>query len=263
MHCDEILEQMSAALDGELSAAERSVLDCHLAACPRCNSLYGELAGQSRALRALDCDVPEDLSGRILAALPPQTTAKKAPIVHLRRWGTLAACLVLACCGAFAFSGPSADKAARADMASNMMSPAACAPAPSSALEIGLASPETEAPAEEARTESILRAVRYERMDWTEELTNSALLLTADEAAALLPEGTDVSAARFIAVTLTENSGSVSHTVEDVTFSDGSCQVLLSRNVPEAGTCDMAAWRILIEVDPVFPEGTPVILTVQ
>ena len=51
MNCDQALEAISAALDGELSAKERTLLDAHLADCPTCAALFDELAGQSRLLR--------------------------------------------------------------------------------------------------------------------------------------------------------------------------------------------------------------------
>ena len=53
MNCDQALEAISAALDGELSAKERTLLDAHLADCPTCAALFDELAGQSRLLRQL------------------------------------------------------------------------------------------------------------------------------------------------------------------------------------------------------------------
>lgn len=74
MNCDQALEAISAALDGELSAKERTLLDAHLADCPTCAALFDELAGQSRLLRQLDCQVPEDLTARILSQLPEQIT---------------------------------------------------------------------------------------------------------------------------------------------------------------------------------------------
>ena len=58
MNCDQALEAISAALDGELSAKERAQLEAHLAHCPSCAALFDELAGQSRLLRQLDCQVP-------------------------------------------------------------------------------------------------------------------------------------------------------------------------------------------------------------
>ena len=78
MNCDQALEAISAALDGELSAKERTLLDAHLADCPTCAALFDELAGQSRLLRQLDCQVPEDLTARILSQLPEQITPAAA-----------------------------------------------------------------------------------------------------------------------------------------------------------------------------------------
>lgn len=95
---------MSAALDGEISPAERNTLDAHLADCPRCAALFAELAGQSALLRRLDCEVPAGLSNQILAQLPSRK--KNSPIVHLRRWGTLAACVALVVAGSFALGNP-------------------------------------------------------------------------------------------------------------------------------------------------------------
>ena len=270
MHCNDVLEQISAALDGEGSAAQRSALEDHLASCPRCAALYEELAGQSRLLRALDCDVPEGLSARILSALPPQAPGKKSSVLHLRRWGTLAACLVLVCCGAFALSRPASQEKAAWDVASKAVQADAALPTEME-MELAITTPAEaqaaeakDAPAELAEAEPLIRAIRYERIDWTEELTNSAVFLTEEEAAGWLSPEADLSSARYILVTLTEPSGSVSHTVEDVRMAaDGSCEVVIRREVPETGTCDMAAWHILIEVEPVFPEDAPVTLTVQ
>ena len=108
MNCQEALEAISAAIDGELSPDERAALDAHLASCPACTALFEELSGQSRLLRDLDCAVPAGLSARILASLPdraedggagskPNVTpfpVKKRPALW-RRLGTLAACLAL------------------------------------------------------------------------------------------------------------------------------------------------------------------------
>lgn len=94
MTCEEALERISAALDGELSGRERRELDAHLDQCPACDALFDELAGQSRLLRELDCEVPEDLTGRILARLPRWRATP-----HFWQWACAAAvCLVLALC---------------------------------------------------------------------------------------------------------------------------------------------------------------------
>ena len=54
----------------------------------------------------------------------------------------------------------------------------------------------------------------------------------------------------LIMVLLEEGSGSVRHQVRSVHVSaDGRCCLYIDRIVPEAGTCDMAEWHILIEVE--------------
>lgn len=107
MDCEQYLDLMSTALDGECSAGERRELDSHLAACPQCAALFKTLSGQSSALRELDCQVPDDLTGRIMANLPEQK--KPGKVIHWRRWGTVAACLVLV--AAVGFAAPRGMKA--------------------------------------------------------------------------------------------------------------------------------------------------------
>ncbi|MBP3486071.1 MAG: zf-HC2 domain-containing protein [Oscillospiraceae bacterium] len=107
--CECYNEQMSAALDGELSAGERRELDAHLAVCPDCAALFERLSRHSAALRALECQTPTGLKDSILSRLPPQPSpaeepkpspgaqpaSKKAPVSLWRRWGGLAACAAL------------------------------------------------------------------------------------------------------------------------------------------------------------------------
>jgi hypothetical protein len=85
------LEQISAALDGELSPPERRALDAHLAACPHCARLFESLARQSEVLRALDVPAPDGLADSILSRLPPQMPARSPR----RRWAGLAVCAAL------------------------------------------------------------------------------------------------------------------------------------------------------------------------
>ena len=93
MDCEKYLERMSAALDGECSAEERRELDSHLAVCPRYAALFKALSDQSAALRELDCEPPAGLTQRIMANLPEQK--KPGKVIHWKRWGSLAACLIL------------------------------------------------------------------------------------------------------------------------------------------------------------------------
>lgn len=58
---------------------------------------------------------------------------------------------------------------------------------------------------------------------------------------------------RLLAIVLEENSGSVRHTIDPQGVEGETVTVL--RQVPEAGTCDMAAWLILAEMDARFEDG--------
>ena len=54
----------------------------------------------------------------------------------------------------------------------------------------------------------------------------------------------------LVMVLLEEGSGSIRHEVQAVHMSaDGHCQIYIDRIVPECGTCDMAEWHILIELE--------------
>lgn len=95
MQCEQALELISAALDGELTPSQRTDLEAHLNECPSCAALFDELAGHARLLRQLDCQPPEDLTERILSQLPDQFPKKGFPRVRWMRWGSLAACAAL------------------------------------------------------------------------------------------------------------------------------------------------------------------------
>jgi len=51
---------------------------------------------------------------------------------------------------------------------------------------------------------------------------------------------------------LEENSGSISHEIKSITGDT----VTIRRVVPEAGTCDMAGWLLLVELDEVLDNGS-------
>lgn len=54
---------------------------------------------------------------------------------------------------------------------------------------------------------------------------------------------------------LTENSGSNRHQIDRVGIDGDTLFVRVSVIVPEMGTCDMAGWFILLELDKAFAEG--------
>lgn len=281
MGCEDYLEWMSAALDGELTGEERRALDAHLAACPRCAALFEELSAQSAALRSLDCEAPAGLRERILAGLPGQEVpGRRAKLVRWRRWSSVAACLLLAV-GVFALT--------RLDMPAN--SNGSTSPGENAAPQMEdmpydayTVDPRAASPAEG------LSGAQYLRVTWTdswmevagstEDRSNYPAAQKADGTAARLvtseeelenllaefPEDdltellADYDAAyfetgRLIAVVVTENSGSVTHTVESVEPDGDGYSITIRRTVPEEVTCDMAAWLILIETGHEFDGG--------
>lgn len=98
MNCETYIQLMSAALDGECTAAERAMLDEHLAVCPQCAELFRTLSANAAAARQLDCEVPADLKSRIMSSLPRQDApAKTDKVIRWKRWIPVAAaaCLIL------------------------------------------------------------------------------------------------------------------------------------------------------------------------
>lgn len=95
MTCENALECISAALDGELTLEDKAQFDQHLAQCDACRALYADLASLHEACGGLEVAPPPALKEQIMGNLPPQ--AKPAKVVSLRwkRWGAMAASLVL------------------------------------------------------------------------------------------------------------------------------------------------------------------------
>lgn len=93
MRCEEALELLSAALDGEVTPAQQAKLDQHLAQCPACRAIQAELLGLQSAWEGLDVAAPAELKAAVMEHLPP----KKAPTkgLYWRRWGTMAAAVAL------------------------------------------------------------------------------------------------------------------------------------------------------------------------
>ena len=60
---------------------------------------------------------------------------------------------------------------------------------------------------------------------------------------------------QLIVAVIDEGSGSTRHEVGSVIKSADGGKVVIARLIPEIGTCDMASWRIFIEVGKVFSAG--------
>jgi len=283
MGCDKYVEWMSAALDGELTAEERRELDSHLAVCPECAALFELLSRNALAMRKLDCQFPAGLHDRIMSNLPPQQApAKKNKVIHWKRWGSLAACLVLVVAlgafGRFGFRMGSMAPAA-AEMAMQE------APAGNTKTDGGYGmhdnAVESESkiivPESPAASPAVtFSKVHYLRIDWQEGMAApSATVITNTESLAhyldeirapydneaedlvfedvLETYSTDFFTDRsLLLVLLEENSGSISHEIKSITGDT----VTIRRVVPEAGTCDMAGWLLLVELDEVLDNGS-------
>lgn len=101
--CDEILELISAALDGALSAEEQAVLDEHLSRCPACAALFAELASLHEAAGSLEeIPAPADFADRVMEQIdagPEQERPANVtpfPAKKRTRWKGWAAAAVVA-----------------------------------------------------------------------------------------------------------------------------------------------------------------------
>lgn len=165
MDCEQALEAISAALDGELSPVERAQLEEHLSVCQSCRALAEDFRVLSAALDAAGAAPPPELATGVMARIAAE--GKVTPISALRRrgarrWLGLAAMLALVICagglglwlrgtdrimaanqsvsgGAPPPADPGGVSAGQEDLARAYFStngfsePAACDPAPSSA----------------------------------------------------------------------------------------------------------------------------------
>ena len=115
--CDEILELISAALDGALTADEQTELDEHLSRCPACSALFDELKSLREASAELeDVPAPDGFAGRVMdaiAAAPAQEhsdnvvpfPAKKRSRTPWKGWAATAAVVAVVALGAVTLPG--------------------------------------------------------------------------------------------------------------------------------------------------------------
>ena len=99
MTCDHAVEQMSGALDGELSPEERQALEEHLTACPECQALWDELQGLEDLMADASLEVPEGFHASVMAAVadcpvPCAPASRKRP--GWKAWIGLAAVAAIA-----------------------------------------------------------------------------------------------------------------------------------------------------------------------
>lgn len=117
MTCEEALLAISAALDGELSPAERARLSGHLLECPQCRELAEDLRVLTDILEDSEQAPPPELAASIRRAVAeevkPSAPPDKRRVPYLR---TIAAMLALCVClggvGLFIYGQSKGDSAA-------------------------------------------------------------------------------------------------------------------------------------------------------
>jgi predicted anti-sigma-YlaC factor YlaD len=71
VNCDEARETVSAAADGEASAAERATLDVHLGGCAGCRAFLRRVEQVGRMARVRPAEPVPDLVGRVTGGAGP------------------------------------------------------------------------------------------------------------------------------------------------------------------------------------------------
>jgi len=297
--CEYYIELISAGLDGQLSAEQERELADHLVSCPACRELGVQLAAAHAAFAGMEeLEAPEGFARGVMDRIRKEEENKPKVVPLFRRpqvkmLGSLAACALL-CVGlmngVFGGRGGSSAPGSAAPASSAAAyftktdhaaaeAPAAMAPtatAPASAPAGGM---ELEGSAESAglpREDDLQnRRVIYSMvLTWREELDapRAVVVDDAEDLTALLQDGGELAArigedgiihdhgsGSTVAVVFTENSGSVTHELMDVTGD----RVIIQRNVPEAGTCDMAAYLWIFWTSEEIPAGTELLVEFQ
>ena len=283
MNCEHYLELMSAALDGECTAEERRALDSHLAVCPECADLFRILSANANAARELDCEMPADLKSRIMNNLPEQEkAAKQGKVISLKRWIPVAAAarlvlvisLIPGTLGGGKNSAPEAamDQIAVRDSDAYSIHDTAEEPMADPGLPQELvicvygnpqsirvsygATPKAGAVIIDSAEALDAYLDQFNSQCWD----NEGNLLPMAELDALKETYTEYWFRNFRLLCVVVESGSGSNRYEIYPYSNDRNVVTVVEEVPEVGTCDMAAWLLVAEVDDSFSsDDTPVV----
>ena len=131
-HCEEYLELISAAIDGQISPQARQTLNQHLAQCPGCRALYAAMAEDRAALSAVgESEPPEGFARAVMERVKAEPRTKVIPLFRrprVKKLLTTAACALL-CVGVVRFAAGSIGMGSAAPTSGN--STGAAAPASS------------------------------------------------------------------------------------------------------------------------------------
>lgn len=101
MDCEQAVEAVSAALDGELTAAEQAQLEAHLSVCPACRALAEDFFALNAALTENEPVPPQLLADQVMKRIAEQNKVVPISAGHRpdwRRWMGLAAAAALVLC---------------------------------------------------------------------------------------------------------------------------------------------------------------------
>lgn len=285
--CEYYIELISAGLDGQLTEEQELELANHLVNCPACREIGVQLVAAHAAFTQMEeIPAPEGFSAGVMNRIRAEE-AKKPKVVPLFRRpqfkaaAGLAACAVL-CVGLFRGGLNMGMENGAGAMASDAAASMATAE-PRETVQYSLsdttgADAECQAPQAPTATAPAMKPncevgnVQYIRIAWNDPQGGARVVSSADELAQLLTEvelidpvndtayGADYfQSGQLVAVVLGEPSGSIRHELLGVDAES----VVVRRIVTEVGTCDMAAWLILAEVDAVFDQGSQLVLELE
>ena len=126
--CEEYLELISAAVDGQLSSQARQTLNRHLAQCPHCRALYAAMAENSAALNAVgESEPPEGFARAVMERVKAEPRARVIPLFRsprAKKLLTCAACALL-CVGVVRFAAGSLRMGSAAPSSTGAAAPSA------------------------------------------------------------------------------------------------------------------------------------------
>jgi len=289
MSCERYLDLISARMDGESTLLEESQLSAHLRDCPRCRAIAEDLNGIRSAFSQTETvQVPETLARQVMEQIQEETKTRHAADRQRRRTirqlAGLAACLVL-CVGAVRFSGLEFGngglQAAGETGLSMVRKGEHLAEVPVPAAEVADTQKEPQGTLDFSSTPVPSGSTlakdpahyffcndQYIRVYGKTPETPCACILGSVQSLSdfihQFPDS-DLTAQtkqydadyfktkRLLAVVLEEPSGSNRHQLASQGLLRDNVTVI--RQIPEVGTCDMASWLILAEVDTMFDDG--------
>jgi len=246
MSCEQYLDLISARLDGELTQSEEAALTAHLNECSACRAIAQQMQGLHSALDCVgEVEAPAVLAQNVMAQIKKEKRHSRRRLV--RQLAGLAACLVL-CVGVVRITDAANSERDRQRTASE--------PAP-------LALTRTEPDHYSFSNDQYLRvtygstpAAPAARIIGSAQSLSDFLAQFPENDLSALTESypeTFFRTGRLLTVLVEEPSGSNRHKLQEQGLLADSVTVI--RQIPEVGTCDMAAWLILAEVDDSFSDG--------